>query len=50
MRDFQAVEAYMDRVHKMVQEVHQAGASPSTPKPTETDKVNRSSDEGRPSS
>ena len=33
VRDFQAVEAYMDRVHKMVQEIHQEGASlPSTPK------------------
>ena len=32
VRDFQAVEAYMDRVHKMIQEVHQAGASQPTPK------------------
>ena len=32
VRDFQAVEAYMDRVHKMIQEVHQAGAPQPTPK------------------
>ena len=32
VRDFQAVEAYMDRVHKMIQEVHQAGATPPTSK------------------
>ena len=32
VRDFQAVEAYMDRVHKMIQEVHQAGASQPAPK------------------
>ena len=32
VRDFQAVEAYMDRVHKMIQEVLHAGASQSAPK------------------
>ena len=32
VRDFQAVEAYMDRVHKMVQEIQQTEELPSTPK------------------
>ena len=32
VRDFQAVEAYLTRVHKMVQEGQQAEAAPSTPK------------------
>ena len=32
VRDFQAVEAYLTRVHKMVQEGLQAEATPSTPK------------------
>ena len=32
VRDFQAVEAYLTRVHKMVQEIQQAEALPSTPK------------------
>ena len=50
VRDFHAVEAYMDRVHKMVQEVHQVGASPPTSKRVKTDEVNSSSYEGRPSS
>ena len=32
VRDFQAVEAYMDRIHKMIQELHQTGASQPTSK------------------
>ena len=46
VRDFQAVEAYMDRVHRMVQEVHQAGASQPTPKQPRLTKLTAAATKG----
>ena len=50
VRDFQAVEDYMTRVHKMVQEIQQAEALPSNTKAAKTDEVDRGGYERRSSS
>ena len=46
VRDFQAVEDYMTRVHKMVQEIQQAEALPSTPKQPRLTKLTAAATKG----